>query len=296
MKILIAFVTSVAFHLTSLSAKPNLCPQSFSQFYITENADYLVMNTVLIFLVFMLLENLLSVRQILYYTLTYSIMTTLPLFLPEKLAIDLEITCSTSVNIHLLAILVFEIFSQIRMKNVNFLGLVLNKNVPPYIFYSLLVLLFFDKRHFKFAVYSLFMFHVFKLSKIDVEITHRMAKDHQRRNSSHILPNVNLTRAAYPRQPMPFPSVGDDKLKIDADSISQHRLNQLVAMGFDKQEAILALSATGFDQFGKPISTQDSIQKAIDILQFRQKEKIDRNQISANVEIISTNKSTVHQL
>ena len=268
MKILIAFVTSVAFHLSSLSVKPNLCPQGFSQFYITENADYLVMNTVLIFLVFMLLENLLSIRQILYYTLTYSILTALPLFLPEKLAIDLEITCSTSVNIHLLAILVFEIFSQIRMKNVNFLGLVLNKNVPPYIFYSLLVLLFFDKRHLKFAAFSTFVFHIFKYSKIDVAITHKMAKDHQRRNSSHILPNVNLTRAAYPRQPMPYPSnatLGNEKLKIDADSISQHRLSQLLAMGFDKQEAILALSATGFDQFGKPISTQDAVQKAIDM-------------------------------
>ena len=67
---------------------------------------------------------------------------------------------------------------------------------------------------------------------------------------------------------MPYPSnatLGNEKLKIDADSISQHRLSQLLAMGFDKQEAILALSATGFDQFGKPISTQDAVQKAIDM-------------------------------
>jgi len=147
------------------------------------------------------------------------------------------------------------------MKKAYLAGFFLPIWVVPAIGYGISLMILWNFTHFELAIFSIGFQHFF--SKVNKRL---------RVSGGPVLPlrrpgnedSENLLKLhKNVEQNFDFET---NKLNINEKDVSEYRLKQLLGMGYPREQSILALSATGTGANGKPVSSAEAVQKAVELL------------------------------
>lgn len=171
-------------------------------------------------------------------------------------------SCINNTSIHVFMLCLFHCFLSSKMKKAYLFGFFLPIWVVPAIAYGMSLVVLWNFTHFELAVCSMIFQNLFRkvskrlrvsgggpvlpLRRFESEDRQKLLKMHQ---------NVE--------QNFDFET---NKLNISEKDVSEYRLKQLLGMGYPREKSILALSATGSGANGKPVSSAEAVQKAVELL------------------------------
>lgn len=248
------------------------CPSTpFHSLLQTSSYEMLIFNFLIMLWAMSMYEKMFGVKQSAKYLSIFSGFIVISQYILTELSSITNFTsrstnssepsCISNTNIHVFMLCLFHCFLSSRMKKAYLLGFFLPIWVVPAIVYGISLMFLWNFTHFELAVCSMVFQHLFRkvnkrlrasggpvlpLRRPGSEDSQKLLKMHQ---------NVE--------QNFDFET---NKLNISEKDVSEYRLKQLLGMGYPREQAILALSATGTGANGKPISSAEAVQKAVELL------------------------------
>lgn len=271
------------------------CPPTVVHgFFMVRSYELLTLNIFLAGGTYYIYQKLFGVKRAILHNAIFALFV---LIVSEGLRIFGLATCLDSGNMHVIILAMFHHFMSIRLKKMYLMGAMVPIWMVPSFIYLLTLCALWRKEHFIIAAFCAGFQKIFRrASKRYYENKTLLPK-----YGSGCASKQCQQQCASRAQPQPAPiqqhqnvqnnfDFDANKLNIKMDDVSQYRLKQLLQMGYPLEQAVLALNATGLDDRGKPISSQESVQKAVELIADGQVNPTD------NVQVIQTDAQPTHAL
>jgi len=249
-------------------------------FFLARSYEVLTVNVLVAVATYYIYEKLFGAKRAILHN---SIFMLFILIVSEAMRLFGVAKCLHSANVHMVALAMIHHFMSIRLKKMYLVGFMVPIWMVPSFTYLIVLCALWRKEHFLLAVFCAVFQKIFR-------------RAHQRYyQNKHLLPKHKASCCKGPcktQQQQAPPQVEQhanvqqnfdfeaNKLNVSQSDVSQYRLKQLLQMGYPVEQAVLALNATGLDDRGNPISTQESVQKAVELIANGQVNTSDNVQIA----------------